>query len=234
MEPPRVVHLKRTVDGRVLQDCDIYIGRRLTMGGWNLAASVWGNPYKLIPGEKDTPASRRVLLAKYETHVRSRPDLMQRLPELAGKTLGCFCAPKLCHGDVLVKMCREFKERHHSLLVTGSRSITDRAKVFAALDAYVRKHEQQLTLLIHGGAIGVDTLAGEWAQERGVPVKVVRPDFQTWPVDQFRWKAYAVRDRAMVDEADAVVAIWDGKSSGTRLTYEYAAEKGKLQRLVQL
>ncbi len=25
-------------------------------------------------------------------------------PELAGKVLGCWCAPHACHGDVLVRM----------------------------------------------------------------------------------------------------------------------------------
>ena len=26
------------------------------------------------------------------------------LPELRGKILGCWCAPKVCHGDVLVEL----------------------------------------------------------------------------------------------------------------------------------
>ena len=32
---------------------------------------------------------------------------MNRLAELDGKTLGCWCAPNPCHGDVLVRLCEE-------------------------------------------------------------------------------------------------------------------------------
>ena len=34
-------------------------------------------------------------------------DLMKALPELQGKTLGCWCKPKACHGDVLVRLIEE-------------------------------------------------------------------------------------------------------------------------------
>jgi hypothetical protein len=131
-EPLRVVHLKRTRDGRVLVDCQVYIGRRCTMGGWNLPDSIWRNPYKLAKGEKDTFAAREKILTQYEAHVRARPHLMARLPELAHKTLGCFCAPKQCHGDVLVKLFREVtaaaaaatKKRAWSCPVCGDASET--------------------------------------------------------------------------------------------------------------
>ena len=109
-----------------------------------------------------------------------------------------------------------------SLLVTGSRSIRDAAFVRAKLDTLPRPG-----LLIHGGAIGVDTLAGQWAKDHAIPVKVYRPDFKTWPVAAYRWKAFLVRDMAMVDVADDVVAIWDGTSSGTKKTMDYAVSKDK-------
>lgn len=32
------------------------------------------------------------------------PRTAAALPELAGKTLGCWCAPRPCHGDVLVRL----------------------------------------------------------------------------------------------------------------------------------
>jgi hypothetical protein len=115
-----------------------------------------------------------------------------------------------------------------TLLVTGSRSITDAAFVFAALDALPGRP----ALLIHGGARGVDQIAGQWARARGIPTRVVRPDFQQWPIARYRWKAYTQRDYAMADQSDRVVALWDGHSSGTRLTKEYADRKGKLFRVV--
>lgn len=44
--------------------------------------------------------------------MRSSPELMARLGELRGKTLGCWCKNKggkgkRCHGDTLVKLVKE-------------------------------------------------------------------------------------------------------------------------------
>jgi hypothetical protein len=57
------------------------------------------------------------------------------------------------------------------LLVTGSRTYTDRARLERVLDAIHRKHP--IEVLIHGACHlgGADTLADEWAKDRGVPVK---------------------------------------------------------------
>lgn len=100
MELPRVVRLRRK-GGRVVADCDLYIGRECTMGGWNLPASKWANPYSLHYHSRD------VVLRKYEQHILNHPELMAALPELSGQRLGCWCHPKPCHGDVLVKLFRQ-------------------------------------------------------------------------------------------------------------------------------
>ncbi len=118
----------------------------------------------------------------------------------------------------------------HRLLVTGSRTIKDQKLVWTDLDRHY-KNKQKPSLLVHGGAIGVDMLAGAWAKEHGIPVKVVPPDFKQWPVSKYHWKAYTERDYAMVDMVDRVVAIWDGQSGGTKKTFVYAELKGKLDHV---
>ena len=77
----KVVHCKK-------EPYDVYIGR----------PSKWGNPFSI---GKD--GSREDVIRKYEEYLLGRPDLMKALPELKGKVLGCWCKPKACHGDVLVK-----------------------------------------------------------------------------------------------------------------------------------
>ena len=78
--PTRIVHCKQA-------EFDVYIGR----------PSKWGNPYSL---GKD--GDRTEVIEKYKEHLRSRPDLIENArSELKGKTLGCWCAPQLCHGDIL-------------------------------------------------------------------------------------------------------------------------------------
>jgi hypothetical protein len=57
----------------------------------------WGNPFE-IPDDGD----RDDVINKFATHyLPHKTKLQERLPELAGKALGCWCAPEACHGDVL-------------------------------------------------------------------------------------------------------------------------------------
>jgi len=64
--------------------------------------TIWGNPYKIgIDG------NRNEVIEKYEKYIRSNEVLMAELPKLEGEVLGCYCKPKKCHGDVIVKLLKE-------------------------------------------------------------------------------------------------------------------------------
>lgn len=92
---PRVVHLRR-LKGKVVQDCDVYIGRACNMGGWRLPQSKWHNPYSVKQFGRDGA------LTRYRTYIESNTNhLLDDLHELSGKTLGCWCSPSPCHGDIL-------------------------------------------------------------------------------------------------------------------------------------
>ena len=57
----------------------------------------WGNPFRL-GGDVD----RATAIARYSEWLRRQPDVVAAArAELRGKTLGCWCAPLPCHGDVL-------------------------------------------------------------------------------------------------------------------------------------
>jgi hypothetical protein len=62
----------------------------------------WGNPHRLPRGASD--AERAEVIAAYEQDLLARPDLLARIPELRGRALGCWCAPRACHGDVLARL----------------------------------------------------------------------------------------------------------------------------------
>src|SRR4051812_12094851 len=101
---PRVLNKKRF---HVPGD-STYIGR----------GSKWGNPFVL--GRDGT---REEVVNAYYEYLKTRPDLLLALDELRGKDLLCFCAPKLCHGDIL--------------LVLATMSIEERAQFFdMPLDDY--------------------------------------------------------------------------------------------------
>lgn len=86
----KVVHCQK-------DDYDVYIGRE--MKSFSLPQSKWHNPFKTgIDGTKEE------VLIKYRNHVLQSPELMGSLDELSGLTLGCWCKPESCHGDVLVDL----------------------------------------------------------------------------------------------------------------------------------
>lgn len=68
---------------------DVYIGR----------PSIWGNPF--VVGRD---GNRKEVLVKYRAWLQTQPQLLAKIPELRGKVLGCYCKPKLCHGDVLAEL----------------------------------------------------------------------------------------------------------------------------------
>jgi hypothetical protein len=93
-EPARVLNYHR--DG--LPDGAVYIGRK-----WKpLPASKWGNPF--IPRSRNDDVARAQVIAKHRTWLCDQPELIAALPELRGRDLVCFCAPKPCHGDVLLEL----------------------------------------------------------------------------------------------------------------------------------
>ena len=102
--------------------------------------------------------------------------------------------------------------------VVGSRGIGE-----ADLSRYI---PEEATMLVSGGANGVDTLAERYAKEKGLPIKVIKPQYGL-----FGKRATLLRNRQIVECADLVVAIWDGESSGTAYTIDYAHEKGVPVRL---
>lgn len=79
----------------------LYIGRA---NGWVKGAekSKWCNPFST----KKFPREEAVKM--YESYIKEKVSSGElNLNELKGKVLGCWCKPELCHGDVLVKMCKE-------------------------------------------------------------------------------------------------------------------------------
>ena len=86
-----VVHFRK-------KSYDVYIGR----------PSKWGNPYSHKPGTlaKFRVATRAEAVAAYRTWITkgAGKHLLNDLRELSGKTLGCWCKPEACHGDVLYEL----------------------------------------------------------------------------------------------------------------------------------
>jgi hypothetical protein len=98
---PRVLNIKNLPGFKhekpVLPRDGVYIGRRMSRYG--LEESVWANPFK--EGRDGTLSE---VIAKYHERLLQQPELLARLHELRGRALCCWCWPKPCHGDVLLRL----------------------------------------------------------------------------------------------------------------------------------
>ncbi|MCP3934546.1 MAG: DUF4326 domain-containing protein [Actinomycetia bacterium] len=90
---------RATVVNILHDDFDVYIGREVPEH--EIAGSKWGNPFILAD---ETEAERQRVIGLYRDWIATQPELMGALVELRGKRLACWCAPKACHGDVLVEL----------------------------------------------------------------------------------------------------------------------------------
>lgn len=70
------------------------------------------------------------------------------------------------------------KDEPMRLLVCGGRDYRDRERVWAALDKLLAK--RPIEVVIHGGATGADSLAGEWAEARGIQCRVFAVSREEW------------------------------------------------------
>lgn len=67
----------------------------------------WGNPYILgKDGDRDT------VCESYRIYILRKYSLIDRLPELQGKVLGCWCYPERCHGNELIELMNPMDVKH--------------------------------------------------------------------------------------------------------------------------
>ena len=125
--------------------------------------------------------------------------------------------------------------------ITGSRSIVrfDFMPYFTLNDkkfrAFCRKHglgRRKITEVITGGARGIDTIAFQTAAAAGIRNLQFLPDRKKFP-GKLVLKAFQERNKQIVDSCDVLLAIWDGKSHGTKNTLGYAQRINKPALLIR-
>lgn len=107
------------------------------------------------------------------------------------------------------------------LAVVGSRTFANKSLLADVLA------EMAPTTVISGGAKGADSLAEAWARKNGVETLIFLPDHK-----QYR-HAFHHRNRLIAEACDGLVAFWDGHSTGTKYTINYARRLGKSVKVVR-
>lgn len=82
--------------------------------------SKWGNPYSHKNGTlaRYKVLSRKEAIEKYKEWITKGEGqyLLNDLHELNGKTLGCWCKPSSCHGDILVDLVTQYFSKVKSII----------------------------------------------------------------------------------------------------------------------
>ena len=75
---------------------NVYVARKTR----HHSRSNWCNPFRL----KDYGFNQEKVLDLFEKYLVQNEELIQHLPNLKGKVLGCWCAPSRCHAEILHRM----------------------------------------------------------------------------------------------------------------------------------
>jgi hypothetical protein len=105
------------------------------------------------------------------------------------------------------------------VLICGGRDYADYGALSAWLDHF--SGETPIAVVIHGGALGADSMAEQWAQERGIAVLRFDADWQ-----KHGRAAGPIRNKQMLDEGnpDLVLAFPGGR--GTANMIEQSKARG--------
>jgi hypothetical protein len=74
---------------------DVYIGR-----AGRGQDGYFGNPFRLSPNEPGGSTLERYRQYFYN-RMDTDPEFREKIHALKGRTLGCFCKPGPCHGDII-------------------------------------------------------------------------------------------------------------------------------------
>ena len=95
-------------------------------------------------------------------------------------------------------------------IIAGSRDFKDYDLLKKQVN-YYRTYKGIITEIVSGCARGADALGEQYALENGIQLKYFPADW-----DKHKKAAGPIRNRQMAEYADALIAVWDGSSRGTK------------------
>lgn len=114
------------------------------------------------------------------------------------------------------------------VIIAGGRQFSDYELLKAKCDLFLQqKRVTHSIIIVSGTARGADSLGERYAHERGYAVEKYQADWE-----QHGKAAGPIRNVEMAENADALIAFWDGQSVGTRNMIEVARRRNIPVRVV--
>ena len=115
------------------------------------------------------------------------------------------------------------------VIIAGTRSFNDYKLLCASCNNLLSEKQRTHTVVvISGTARGADQMGERYARERGFQLRRFPADWE-----QHGKSAGHIRNAKMADNADALIAFWDGQSRGTKNMIDNARRKGLAIRIIQ-
>ena len=80
---------------------------------------------------------------------------------------------------------------------------------------------EDVTEIVSGGAKGIDTCAKEYALSNGIKLTEFLPEYE-----KYGRSAPLKRNITIIENADLVLAFWDGSSRGTKYVMDKCRSRG--------
>ena len=120
------------------------------------------------------------------------------------------------------------KNRQFKVIIAGTRFFNDYSLLKETAD---RLLADKITagysiVIVSGGCAGADLLGERYAKENGYSIDRYPAEWK-----EYGKKAGIMRNAVMADNADALIAYWDGISRGTKNMIDEARKKGLAVRV---
>ena len=105
--------------------------------------------------------------------------------------------------------------KEYRIIIAGGRDFSDYDKLKDHVDKCINEvlteHRGSEIIIVSGKAKGADSLGERYAKEKGYKIAEYPADWK-----KFGRAAGMIRNKQMAENADALIAFWDSKSSGTK------------------
>jgi len=103
------------------------------------------------------------------------------------------------------------------VIIAGSRTITD----YDVVEAAIKESGFEITEVVSGGARGPDQIGEQYAARNSICLKQFIPNWK-----KLGRSAGYIRNEKMAEYGEALIAVWDGESKGTKHMIDSANKKG--------
>lgn len=116
------------------------------------------------------------------------------------------------------------------IAIVGSRTFNDYAKLSEILNYFIEESgvcNFNITI-ISGGARGADSLGELYANNNNICTLIFKADWE-----KYGKAAGMIRNKDIVNNADVVIAFWDGESKGTKNSIDLAKKLNKQLLIIE-